>query len=80
MKKKDLKIAIIKAKSEKFDAKDKSDDYINARFDLIKEKIIIEEKNNSNIKKFNKDATDEKGNIIKDPRQNFINKSNDLYK
>ena len=80
MKKRDLKVAIIKAKSEKFDAKDKSDDYINARFDMIKEKLAVEDKNNDGIKKFNKDANDGKVIEPKDPRKSFMNRSAELYK
>ena len=72
MKKRDLKIAIIKAKSEKFDCKDKSDDYINARFDFIKEKIVKEGSNNSDIKKFNKDANANKDKETKDHRKDVM--------
>jgi hypothetical protein len=33
----DLKVACIMKRNEKFEAKDKSDDYINARFDVMRE-------------------------------------------
>lgn len=73
----DIKIDCIKKISEEFNSDGKSQEYINARFDSIKE--IIELKNNndakntySNFMKNVKDGT--KNNQVIDPREAFIRK------
>jgi len=73
---KDIKIDCIKKVSEDFDSANKTDEYINARFDSIND--LIEIKNNKDSKNyyanFMKNMKDAQGSKIVNPRDNFIKK------
>jgi hypothetical protein len=66
----------IKAVSKDANLENKSQDYINARYDSIVEMVNSEEKNDSNNRFYNfmKIANDSENNINNDPRKEFINK------
>ncbi len=74
----DIKVAIIKAVSPEFKEDGKSADYISARYDSVVEMLADAEKNTNNSKlgAFIKDAHDAKA--PKDPRAEFIAKSQAL--
>lgn len=72
-----VKIAIIKAKSSDFKADGKSDDYINARFDMIREDMKLN-KGKQSLGDFNKqlkENTRADGSARPDPRADFLKKS-----
>lgn len=74
---KTLKIDIIKGSSPNFDSKDKTDDYINARYDGIREMIKNVKTDSSGLGTFRKTALDNIGNTEDkiDHRDKFIKNS-----
>jgi len=79
---KTIKIEIIKSRHKEFNAEGKSDEYINARFDAVKELIFSEKKNNEKICDVNRLANEKSrtDNKPKDPREDFLNKCKELNK
>jgi hypothetical protein len=79
---KTLKLDIIKTVSKDFDPKDKSDEYIQARFDTIREAVEKTDSGDESMKNFlkNAEAIKQDAKEPKDPRQDFINQSQGLHK
>ncbi len=73
---KDIKIACIQAKNPEFNSDGKSDDYLNARFDAVVEQIGQDKINaNQGLGEFRKHALDNSGKTPIDPREQFIQQS-----
>lgn len=77
-----LRLDIIKAVSKDFDPKDKSDVYIQARFDTIREAMEKTDAGITSMATFITTADKLKADAgePKDPRQDFIDKSQGLHK
>ena len=77
---KHLKIAIIQKRQKSFNPEDKSDEYINARLDAVKELIKSEKENDKKNLEFNKNTQDfKKDSKEVDHRNVFIEKTQALY-
>jgi hypothetical protein len=78
---KDVKIAVIKAKHPDFVADEKSEDYINARYDSIAEilKAAKKKDGNDNLGEFNRQSHDSQTDDLS-PREKFIKDTKDLHK
>lgn len=79
---KTVKLDIIKSVSKDFDPKDKSDEYIQARFDTIREAMEKTDAGDDSMAKFVLKADELRADAgdPKDPRQDFIDKSQGLHK
>jgi len=79
---KDVQIDIIKTVSPEFDPKDRSDEYLKARFETIREMAEKTDSGDESMKAFVISADELKldAGQPKDHRQDFINRSQDLHK
>lgn len=70
------KIDCIKKISPNFDSKEKSVDYINARFDAVVETVALQknDEDKNALGQFNKDSKNADGTIKLNPREEFLKK------